>query len=73
MVLLSFGITGGLEEMANNMGWYVDVRDVADALLLAYEKHEAEGRYLCSAHALYKQDLVEIVRKLYPNYNYPKR
>ncbi|XP_017243862.1 cinnamoyl-CoA reductase 1-like [Daucus carota subsp. sativus] len=62
----------GLKEMANNMGWYVDVRDVADALLLAYEKPEAEGRYICSAHAFYKQDLVEFVRKLYPNYNYPK-
>ncbi|KAL8135839.1 cinnamoyl-CoA reductase 1 [Apium graveolens] len=62
----------GLKEMANNMGWYVDVRDVADALLLAYEKPEAEGRYICSAHAFYKQDLVEIVRKLHPNYNYPK-
>lgn len=73
MALLSFDITEGLKEMANNMGWYVDVRDVADALLLAYEKPEAEGRYICSAHAFYKQDLVEFVRKLYPNYNYPKR
>lgn len=62
----------GVKEMANNMAWYVDVRDVADALLLAYEKREAEGRYMCSAHAFYKQDMVEIVRKLYPNYNYPK-
>ncbi|KAK1362202.1 Cinnamoyl-CoA reductase 2 [Heracleum sosnowskyi] len=65
-------LTEGVEEMANNMGWYVDVRDVANALLLAYEKREAEGRYLCSAHALHKQEIVETLRKLYPNYNYPK-
>jgi len=51
----------------------VDVRDVAEALLLAYEKPEAEGRYICTAHFINYKDMVEIVRKIYPNYNYPKK
>lgn len=62
----------GFEKMANNLWWYVDVRDVAEALLMTYEKPEAEGRYICSSHTIYRQDLVEILRRLYPNYNYPK-
>lgn len=51
----------------------VDARDVAEALLLAYEKPEAKGRYICTAHTIRSQDLVEILRRLYPNYNYPKK
>ncbi|KAK4853950.1 hypothetical protein QYF36_016821 [Acer negundo] len=50
----------------------VDVRDVADAVLLAYEKPEAEGRYLCIAYAMGIRDLVDKMKSLYPNYNYPK-
>lgn len=65
--------TEGFEKMGNNLGWYVDVRDVAEALLMTYEKPEAEGRYICSSHTVYRQDLVEILRRLYPNYSYPKR
>lgn len=51
----------------------VDVRDVAQALLLVYEKPEAEGRYICTAHKAKEKDVVEKLKSLYPNYNYPKR
>ncbi|WJX20626.1 hypothetical protein P8452_10162 [Trifolium repens] len=34
----------------------VDVRDVADAILLAYENHEAERRYICTSHAIKDRD-----------------
>ncbi|KAL6279100.1 hypothetical protein ACE6H2_015981 [Prunus campanulata] len=50
----------------------VDVRDVAQAVLLAYEKPEAEGRYMCTAHHIKARDLVEELRSVYPDYNYPK-
>lgn len=50
----------------------VDVRDVAEALQLVYEKPEAEGRHICSAHMIKNRDLVRILRETYPNYNYPK-
>ncbi|KAJ0900633.1 putative NAD-dependent epimerase/dehydratase, NAD(P)-binding domain superfamily [Helianthus annuus] len=49
----------------------VDVRDCAKALLLAYEKPEAEGRYLCSAHVLRTNALIELLKKLFPRYSYP--
>lgn len=51
----------------------VDVRDVAEALLITYEKPEAEGRYICTAHMIKVQDLVEKLRTIYPNYNYPRK
>jgi len=52
---------------------YVDVRDVARAHLLAYEKEEAEGRYICSTRYCKLTDLVEILRKLRPNVAFPRK
>jgi len=51
----------------------VDVRDVAQALLLVYEKAEAEGRYICIGHTVREQEVAEKLKSLYLNYNYPKR
>lgn len=65
--------TEGYEELENKKRFLVDVRDLADALLLVYERPEAEGRYLCMAHAVKSEDLVAMLKKQYPNYNYPKR
>ena len=63
----------GYESMENKLRAIVDVRDVAEALLLAYEKPEAEGRYICTAHMTKTKDLVDLLKSLYPNYNYPKK
>lgn len=65
-------LTEGYESLENRLRVIVDVRDVAEALLLAYEKAEAEGRYICTAHMLRARDLVDKLKSLYPNYNYPK-
>lgn len=62
----------GHESLENKLRNLVDVRDVAEALLLVYEKPEAEGRYICTAHEIRTEDLVEKLRNIYPNYNYPK-
>lgn len=51
----------------------VDVRDVAEAILMAYEKPEAEGRYICTAHIIKAKDLVDKLKSIYPHYNYPKK
>ena len=51
----------------------IDVRDLAEAILLVYEKPEAQGRYICSSHTIPTQELVEKLKSMYPNYNYPKR
>lgn len=50
----------------------VDVRDVAEALVLIYERPEAEGRYICNAHTVSVGEIVEMLKTMYPNYNYPK-
>lgn len=65
-------LTEGYESLENKLRHLVDVRDVAEALLLVYEKPEAEGRYICTAHEIRTEDLVEKLRNIYPNYNYPK-
>ncbi|KAF7843211.1 cinnamoyl-CoA reductase 2-like [Senna tora] len=62
----------GCESLENKHRWIVDVRDLADAILMAYEKPEAEGRYICTAHSIKTQELVEKLRTLYPNYSFPK-
>ncbi|KAL9450583.1 hypothetical protein AB3S75_012334 [Citrus x aurantiifolia] len=62
----------GYESLENRLRMIVDVRDVAEALLLAYEKAEAEGRYICTAHLIRARDLVDKLKSLCPNYNYPK-
>ncbi|KAL3845916.1 hypothetical protein ACJIZ3_003319 [Penstemon smallii] len=62
----------GFEEMENTLRKIVDVRDVAGGLKLVYEKPEAEGRYICMAHMVKTQDMVEILRGIYPYYKYPK-
>ncbi|KAH9688909.1 Epimerase domain-containing protein [Citrus sinensis] len=64
--------TEGYESLENRLRMIVDVRDVAEALLLAYEKAEAEGRYICTAHLIRERDLFDKLKSLYPNYNYPK-
>ena len=63
----------GYETLENKLRMIVDVRDVAEALLITYEKPEAEGRYICTAHMIKVRDLVEKLRSMYPNYNYPKK
>lgn len=59
--------------MENGFRNVVDVRDVGEALILVYEKAEAEGRYICTSRLTSYRELVEILRKHYPNYKYPKR
>lgn len=52
---------------------YVDVRDVADAHLLAGENPSANGRYLCVAGVVTTRQLVETIRNLgYTNYSLPR-
>ncbi|AQL04892.1 Dihydroflavonol-4-reductase [Zea mays] len=41
---------------------FVDVRDVADALLLVYETPEASGRYICNSHARLVSDVIRLLR-----------
>jgi dihydroflavonol-4-reductase len=52
---------------------FVDVRDVAEAHVLAMEKPEASGRYLLAAGSLSLSELIEKLKALgYTDYEYPK-
>ncbi|KAL2338188.1 hypothetical protein Fmac_012634 [Flemingia macrophylla] len=61
----------GCDSMEDKTRWIIDVRDLVDAILLAYEKPEAEGRYICNAHTIKTRDLTEKLKIIYPNYKYP--
>lgn len=63
----------GFEELENRLRMLVDVRDLAEALLLVYEKPEANGRYICTSHLIRSKELVEMLKKLYPEYKYPNK
>ncbi|CAL5048757.1 unnamed protein product [Urochloa decumbens] len=63
---------GEHDTVENRLRNIVDVRDVVDALLMAYEKPEASGRYICSSHPIKVSDMINILKNLYPTYPYPK-
>ncbi|KAF3336108.1 Cinnamoyl-CoA reductase 1 [Carex littledalei] len=63
---------GTRETVENTTRNVVDVRDLAEALLLVYEKKEASGRHIASSHAINTRDLIGLLKCLFPNYNYPK-
>ncbi|TKW33865.1 hypothetical protein SEVIR_2G267300v4 [Setaria viridis] len=67
---LIYNIKGGPTVMKNIPWHIVDVRDVANALLLVYEKEESAGRYICAPHHISAKDLVNLLKKTHPNYNY---
>ncbi|KAK1373089.1 hypothetical protein POM88_029282 [Heracleum sosnowskyi] len=61
-----------IEQLENKIWLVVDVRDVAESLLMVYEKPEAEGRYICTAYTINTQDLVKMLKRFYPEHEYPK-
>ncbi|KAL7174911.1 hypothetical protein ACSBR2_028677 [Camellia fascicularis] len=71
-LLLLHYLKDGRNTMENPDCPLVDVRDAAEALLLVYEKPEAEGRHICSSYTIRSQVLVDKLKTMYPNYNYPK-
>jgi nucleoside-diphosphate-sugar epimerase len=65
-------IAGGPNAMNDRLWHIVDVRDVADALLLVYEKPESSGRYISAPNYINTKAILELLKKTYPNYNYVK-
>uniref|UniRef100_A0ACD5Y826 Uncharacterized protein n=1 Tax=Avena sativa TaxID=4498 RepID=A0ACD5Y826_AVESA len=70
--LLVYIIKGGPNAMVDMLLHIVDVRDVADALLLVYEKQETSGRYISAPNYINTKALLDLLKKTYPNYNYVK-
>ncbi|XP_058785774.1 cinnamoyl-CoA reductase 1-like [Vicia villosa] len=66
---VAYRIFGG--QMKGKYWPIVDVRDVANALLLAYENPIAKGRYISTSHTITEKDPREKMRILNPNLNLP--
>uniref|UniRef100_A0A7N0UNH0 NAD-dependent epimerase/dehydratase domain-containing protein n=1 Tax=Kalanchoe fedtschenkoi TaxID=63787 RepID=A0A7N0UNH0_KALFE len=62
----------GYESVDFSEHMLLDVRDLAEALVLAYEKPEAEGRYICASHSVTTKDFVGMLQRMYPSYKYPQ-
>ncbi|KAG1326808.1 cinnamoyl-CoA reductase 1 [Cocos nucifera] len=71
--LFLINLLKGVRDSVENRRWsFVDVIDVVDALLLVYEKPEASGRYICVSHTVKLRDVVDMLKSIYPKYDYPK-
>ncbi|XP_011625419.1 cinnamoyl-CoA reductase 2-like [Amborella trichopoda] len=66
-------LKGEQQCVPNRTRYIVDVRDLAEALLLVYKKPNASGRYVAVDHRAKVKEMVEIMGSQYPNYNYPKQ
>ncbi|KAK1621178.1 hypothetical protein QYE76_026695 [Lolium multiflorum] len=63
-------ITGAKDSYPNAVAGYTDVRDVARAHLLVYERPDARGRYLCIGEILHRAQFIHMLRGLLPDH-YP--
>ncbi|KAL5199653.1 hypothetical protein ABZP36_020856 [Zizania latifolia] len=60
----------GDREVKSKLRNFVDVRDVADALLLVYETPGVSGRYICNSHARKVSQIVDLLKSWYPGYKF---
>ena len=61
-------LTGAKPTYPNAVAAYTDVRDVAHAHVLAYERPDARGRYLCIGDVLHRAHFLELLKELFPQY-----
>ncbi|XP_037455847.1 cinnamoyl-CoA reductase 1-like [Triticum dicoccoides] len=61
-------VTGAKKTYPNAVAAYVDVREVARAHVLVYERPDARGRYLCIGAVVHRADLVKLLGDLFPEY-----
>ncbi|KAL8483622.1 hypothetical protein ACS0TY_026347 [Phlomoides rotata] len=66
-------LINGSETYPNaSFGW-INVKDVAYAHILAYENPSASGRYCLVETVAHFSEVVQILRKLYPNFKLPEK
>lgn len=64
---------GDNETVGNRLETLLDVRDVADAILLVYENSGGSERYICSSTPRKLSDIINTSKSLYPAFNYPQK
>ncbi|CAN4110312.1 unnamed protein product [Withania somnifera] len=66
-------IKEGKESWSGGTYKFVDVRDVADAHILAFEVPSANGRYCLVGANGYSSSLLKVLQKLYPSITLPEK
>lgn len=66
-------ICTGAETYQNAVLGWVDVRDVANAHILAFENPAANGRYCTVGRVAHNSELVKILHELYPTLHLPEK
>ncbi|KAM0876789.1 hypothetical protein ACQ4PT_035939 [Festuca glaucescens] len=67
---LIYFLKGGPDLIWDKLWHIIDVRDVADVLLLLYEAPGAAGRYICAPHFFTARELLGLLKSMYPGYPY---
>nr|CAB3457436.1 unnamed protein product [Digitaria exilis] len=65
---LVYLLKGGPDKVRNKLWHIVDVRDLAEALLLVFEVPQASGRHICAPHVICVRDLLDLLKRNYPDY-----
>lgn len=66
-------IDAGAQTFANaSFGW-VNVKDVANAHIQAYENASASGRYCLVERVVHHSEIVKILRQHYPSLQLPEK
>ncbi|XP_039062925.1 phenylacetaldehyde reductase-like [Hibiscus syriacus] len=63
----------GAETFSDATFRWVDVRDVADVHIHAFESSSARGRYLVTGKPMHSSEVLKILRELYPDLSFPER
>ncbi|KAK9913036.1 hypothetical protein M0R45_036862 [Rubus argutus] len=66
-------LVNGTETFPNVARRWVDVRDVANAHILAYENPSASGRYCIVGRVLHCSEVVKILQDIFPALKVPKK
>ena len=63
----------GTQTFPNTTYRWVDVRDVANAHIQAFEVPSANGRYCLVSRVTHCSEVVKILHELYPTFNLPEK
>jgi nucleoside-diphosphate-sugar epimerase len=68
-----YNLINGKDSYPNETCGFVNVRNVVEAHILAYETPSANGRYLMVEKVAHYSEVIEILRKLYPHFKLPEK
>ncbi|KAK4441448.1 Cinnamoyl-CoA reductase 1 [Sesamum alatum] len=66
-------INAGGETYPNSTFGWINVKDVANAHILAFENSSANGRYCLVERVAHFSEIVKILRELYPSFKIPEK